>query len=140
MRHKQPDTFDTYTTETTADRGLYYTAETKISHFDIMDKFVQKTELSLVQEIITERTNGIQSQITDIKDSLSGRETRFWIVNGLIISAITAIFLYVLPELYKKDYKEKYDALAESIIKLSSKVEKLQQGLQSEKGRKIEHK
>jgi hypothetical protein len=98
MKHKEE--FRTSNTPSTegVDSGYSY-AGTGLA-LSLMSNFVQKTELSTIKESILGNIETLKDSIRDIKQSIEGRETRFWIVNGIILAAIIAIFLFALPYVY----------------------------------------
>lgn len=99
--------------------------------FEMMDKFVHKSELSIVRELISSQSTYLEkqiidlkqslaSQINEIKGSLSSREMKFWAINGVLLTVLVAIFIFALPEMYKKDYNEK---LNEATKKLNERID-----------------
>jgi cell division protein FtsL len=130
MRTKKPVTYETTSTHTAAVSGAYTPSETKMA-FEMMDKFVHKSELTIVRELISSQSTYLEKQINDlkqslgsqmseIKGSLSSREMKFWAINGVLLTVLVAIFIFALPEMYKKDYNEK---LNEATKKLSERID-----------------
>lgn len=125
MKVRKPDTFETIgTPDTIAPKGNYSFNGTKSSN-DMSEPFAQKSEISHIRELMGFQKEHIDFQIKDIKEALSSRETRFWVVNGIILASIITIFLAVLPDLYKKDNKEKFDSISETIKNLNKRIDSI---------------
>ena len=135
MKTKKPVTYETTSSHTAAVSGAYTPSETRMA-FEMMDKFVHKSELSIVRELISSQSTYLENQVIDlkqsigrqvdeIKGSLSSREMKFWTINGILLTGIVAIFIFALPEMYKKDYNEK---LSEATKKLNERIDSYHKG------------
>jgi len=122
MNKKNPDTFKVENTPDTSSANTGYSATGTQIALDMMANFAQKSELATFKELVSQQYKVLEISINDIKSSLKGREIRFWIINGIIISALVSIFLFALPLLYQNRFEEKTKEIKDSIININSNI------------------
>lgn len=114
MKTRKPDEFRTSnTSDTTASGAGFFQTGTQGGQGGYTG-YAQKDDLSHLREVVDIRLSAFETRLKDFVDGQAGRETRFWVVNGIVLTAIVAIFLFALPDLYKKDYTEKYSQIQTS--------------------------
>lgn len=69
MKTKKPVTYETMSTHTAAVSGAYTPSETKMA-VEMMDKFVHKSELTIVRELISSQSTYLEKQINDLKSEV----------------------------------------------------------------------
>lgn len=122
MKSKNPDTFQTSNTpDTTATVNPYSFPGTGLG-INPFEQFAQKNEIAHLKDIIELKIGNLSEKVKEILDGQSGRENRFWIINGIAIAALVSIFLFALPEIYKKDNTDKFSAINESIKIIDGKM------------------
>jgi hypothetical protein len=109
MSRKAQEVFQTSNTPTTegVDSG-YGLGNTNLA-LTMMSTFVQKTELTTIKDVLGAQIESLKKDIEKIPDFIEKRETRFWIINGVIIAALIAIFLFALPYAYYKPIEKQND-------------------------------
>ena len=126
MRNKKTDSFiTTNTPDTIAAASLYSVLGTQaIPNF--IEQLVDKRDLNHLKEIVELKIESVSKEMESLKGIFTNRETRFWIINGIIIATLTAIFLFALPEIYKSNEKENIKNLSGKVDKIESRVQILE--------------
>jgi hypothetical protein len=128
---KNKEVFQTSNTPSTKGVDSGYRSDGTGLALDLIANYVQKTELSIVKEGIVEKIDNLKKDISEIKESLTGRENRFWIINAIIIGAIVAIFLFALPYVYYSPIEKQNTALQNTYKEIIDNVNTLIQELQA---------
>lgn len=125
MKSKSPETYVASNDSDTLAAGIYGIGGTQAGAIDA-GQLANKVELSHLKEIFDLKLVQLEQKIDDIKESLKGRETRFWMINGIIIASLVAIFLWALPNIYRHDYAEKYKETRNELNSLNDRVQSLE--------------
>lgn len=123
MSKKKPDTFEIENALETNSENTGYSATGTQMAIDMMSNFVQKSELTTIKELVSQQCKVLEVSINDIKTSLSSRENRFWIINGIIIAALISIFLFALPYVYNKNFDDKIEKIVKSVGNVNANID-----------------
>lgn len=134
MKIRKIDDFKLLNEPETIASSNQYTSESTMDYSLEKDRNYIKHEIDHVKEIFNSKITNIENKISELKQDLSNTENRIWAISGviitIIITIIVSVFIYILPDLYKNDYIEKYKEIKDNILKLETKVNRMSLGTQ----------
>lgn len=127
-KNKQPVIYAQQNSSTIASANSYSGTQAS-STLNPYDQFIPRQELNVISKGIDDRFSSLHKRIDDTSSLITANDTRVYVIFGIIIAAVIAIFIFLIPYLFKSDIEKQFKSISNQVTSISNQLADIKKSL-----------